>query len=106
MREKRYMIKFFTRYKTFLAIMAVISSVILMLFYNALKPEEKLPVYQPASINYELVDQSLQHVKKFHEIGSFSLTNLKHFFVSSIPLIKIKLKSIHIKILLLFMLSQ
>ena len=69
------MIKFFTRYKTFLAIMAVISSVILMLFYNALKPEEKLPVYQPASINYELVDQSLQHVKKFHEIGPFSLTN-------------------------------
>ena len=69
------MTKFFSRYKTFLAVMAVISFVILMLFYNALKPEEKLPVYQPASVNYELVDQSLQHIKKFHKIGRFSLTN-------------------------------
>ena len=71
----RLMIKFFDRYKTFFAIMTGISSVILLLFYNALKPEEKLPVYQPASVNYELVDQSLQHIKKFHKIGSFSLTN-------------------------------
>ena len=71
----RLMIKFFDRYKTFFAIMTGVSSVILLLFYNALKPEEKLPVYQPASVNYELVDQSLQHIKKFHRIGSFSLTN-------------------------------
>jgi len=69
------MIKFFASYKTFLAVMAIISSVILVLFYNALKPDEKLPVFQPAKINYELVDQSLRHIKKFHKIGPFSLTN-------------------------------
>ena len=69
------MIKFFARYKTFLAVMAIISSVILVLFYNALKPDEKLPVFQPAKVNYELVDQSLRHIKKFHKIGPFSLTN-------------------------------
>ena len=55
--------------------MAIISSVILVLFYNALKPDEKLPVFQPAKVNYELVDQSLRHIKKFHKIGPFSLTN-------------------------------
>ena len=69
------MIKFFASYKTFLAVMAIISSVILVLFYNALKPDEKLPVFQPAKVNYELVDQSLRHIKKFHKIGPFSLTN-------------------------------
>ena len=69
------MIKFFARYKTFLVIMAIISSVILLLFYDALKPDEKLPVFQPAQVNYELVDQSLQHIKKFHKIGAFSLIN-------------------------------
>ncbi len=69
------MIKFFARYKTFLVVMAIISSVILLLFYDALKPDEKLPVFQPAQVNYELVDQSLQHIKKFHKIGAFSLTN-------------------------------
>ena len=69
------MIKFFARYKTFLVVMAIISSIILILFYNALKPDEKLPVFQPAKVNYELVDQSLRHIKKFHKIGAFSLTN-------------------------------
>ena len=75
MQKKRLMIKFFARYKTFLVIMAIISSVILLLFYDALKPDEKLPVFQPAQVNYELVDQSLQHIKKFHKIGAFSLIN-------------------------------
>ena len=75
------MIKFFASYKTFLAVMAIISSVILVLFYNALKPDEKLPVFQPAKINYELVDQSLRHIKKFHKIGPFSLTNQNGLFL-------------------------
>tara|TARA_B100001057_G_scaffold212622_1_gene212927 strand:- start:76 stop:684 length:609 start_codon:yes stop_codon:yes gene_type:complete len=46
-----------------------------MLFYNALLPVEKLPVYQPAMVNFELVDSTIQHQKKFHRIADFSLTN-------------------------------
>lgn len=66
---------FFDRYKTFLGISVGVSLVILALFYNALTPEERLPIYQPAMVNYELVDSSLQHVKKYHKIAPFSLTN-------------------------------
>ena len=66
---------FFDRYKAFLGISAGVSLVILALFYNALTPEERLPIYQPAMVNYELVDSSLQHVKKYHKIAPFSLTN-------------------------------
>lgn len=66
---------FFTRYKVFLGVLGLISAVILALFYNALKPQEKLPIYQPAMVNYELVDSSLQHVKKYHKIAPFALTN-------------------------------
>ena len=66
---------FFDRYKVFLGISAGVSLVILALFYNALTPEERLPIYQPAMVNYELVDSSLQHVKKYHKIAPFSLTN-------------------------------
>ena len=55
--------------------LAIISAVILTLFYNALKPQEKLPIYQPAMVNYELVDSSLQHIKKYHKIAPFSLIN-------------------------------
>ena len=46
-----------------------------MLFYNALLPIKKLPVYQPAMVNFELVDSTIQHHKKFHRIADFSLTN-------------------------------
>jgi len=40
-----------------------------------LKPIKVLPVYQPAMVNYELVDSTLQHIKKFHQIAPFRLTN-------------------------------
>lgn len=70
-----FMIKYLKEYKFFLTTLAIISAVILILFYNALKPQEKLPIYQPAMVNYELVDSSLQHIKKYHKIAPFSLIN-------------------------------
>ena len=63
------------KYKKFLLILAAVSVIILMLFYNALLPIKKLPVYQPAMVNFELVDSTIQHHKKFHRIADFSLTN-------------------------------
>ena len=70
-----FMIKFLKEYKFFLMTLAIISAVILTIFYNALKSQEKLPIYQPAMVNYELVDSSLQHIKKYHKIAPFSLIN-------------------------------
>ena len=34
-----------------------------------------LPVYQPAEVSTELVDSTIQHVKKYHIISDFILTN-------------------------------
>ncbi|CAI8228406.1 MAG: SCO1 protein [Flavobacteriaceae bacterium] len=45
------------------------------LIYNALQPKKRLPIYQPNMVNAELVDSSLQHVKKYHRIADFSLLN-------------------------------
>lgn len=45
------------------------------MFYDALKPKPILPVYQPAMVNFELVDSSYQHLKKFHRIAPFRLVN-------------------------------
>lgn len=61
--------------KGFIFIFVIVSSVILALFYQALKPQKRLPIYQPAMVNFELVDSTLQHVKKYHKIAPFSLTN-------------------------------
>lgn len=63
------------KYRKFLLILAAVSVIILILFYNALLPIKKLPVYQPAMVNFELVDSTIQHHKKFHRIADFSLTN-------------------------------
>ena len=71
MRKNGLMIKFFNRYKTFCnnnGYFIYYSSAVC----NVLN-RRKITCYQPASTNYELVDQK-QHIKKFQN-GSFSLTN-------------------------------
>ena len=65
----------FFKYKRFIIFFGVVSSIILLLFYNALLPQKKLPVFQPAMVNYELVDSTIQHVKKFHRIAEFEFIN-------------------------------
>lgn len=66
---------FFAKYKFFGIVLLLLSAVIILLFYNALQPKEILPVYQPSDFNPELVDSTLIHVKKYHTIADFSLTN-------------------------------
>lgn len=43
--------------------------------YDALKPENKLPIYQPNMVNPLLVDSSLHRQKKYHTIANFELLN-------------------------------
>ena len=66
---------FFIQYKLFFIGFLILSGIILALFYDALLPQKRLPIFQPAMVNFELVDSTLQHVKKFHKIAPFSLTN-------------------------------
>ena len=69
------MLRFFAKYKFFGITLLVLSAVIIAIFYQILKPSPVLPVYQPSNVNAELVDSTLQHVKKYHTIADFSLTN-------------------------------
>ena len=66
---------FFKKYKIFLRVLFGVSTIILALFYGALKPKKVLPIYQPSMVNYELVDSTLQHLKKYHKIAPFSFEN-------------------------------
>jgi len=43
--------------------------------YSLLKPEEKLTIYQPDMVNSELVDTTMQYVRKYHRIKDFKLVN-------------------------------
>ncbi|MGB3152350.1 MAG: SCO family protein [Maribacter sp.] len=66
---------FFGKYKFFGMVLLGLSSVIVYLFYNALQPQKTLPVYSPAMVNSELVSEEIQHIRKYHTIADFSLTN-------------------------------
>ncbi|QYA24981.1 SCO family protein [Gramella sp. MT6] len=69
------MLKFFARYKTFAIVFFIISVIIIFCIYTLLKPEERLPVYQPDMVNAELVDSTKQYVRKYHKIADFELVN-------------------------------
>ena len=66
---------FFGKYKFFFVVLFCLSAVIIYLFYNALQPKKVLTIYQPSMVNPELVDSTLQYIKKYHTVGDFSLTN-------------------------------
>ncbi|PTX45145.1 protein SCO1/2 [Christiangramia gaetbulicola] len=69
------MLKFFARYKTFAIVFFILSVIIIFCIYTLLKPEERLPVYQPDMVNAELVDSTKQYVRKYHKIADFELVN-------------------------------
>lgn len=73
---------FFSKFKFFGIVLFCLSSVIICLFYTALQPKKSLPVYQPSSVNPELVDASIQYVKKYHTIADFSLRNQNGEFIT------------------------
>ena len=70
------MLDFFKVYKKFAVFFLFLSAIILSLFYYALKPVKRLPVFAPGkNVNQELVDSTIVHIKKKHFIADFSLTN-------------------------------
>ncbi len=69
------MLRFFAKYKFFGIFLFVLSAIIIVIIYNILKPEERLPVYQPNMVSNELVDSTIQEVRKYHTISDFKLYN-------------------------------
>lgn len=59
----------------FFGVFLLLSTIILYLFYTALKPAKTLPIYNPADVNPELVDSTVQYISKYHTIADFSFVN-------------------------------
>lgn len=69
------MLSILKKYRTYISVVLIFSIITLYLFYGALKPSKTLPVYNPADVNPELVDSTVQYVSKYHTIADFSFTN-------------------------------
>lgn len=69
------MLQFFSKYKFFAIVLVILSVIIISIIYSILKPKPILPVYEPDMVNTELVDSTIRHVRKYHKIADFVLTN-------------------------------
>jgi protein SCO1 len=65
----------FYKYRIFIGVFIIFSAITLYLFYGALKPNKTLPIYNPADVNPELVDSTVQYISKYHTIADFSFIN-------------------------------
>lgn len=63
------------KYRKFFIVLILFSVVTISLFYSALKPQKTLPIYNPADVNPELVDSTVQYKSKYHTIADFSFVN-------------------------------
>lgn len=69
------LITFFKGYKRFAIFFSILCLFIIGAIYNVLNQKKPLPIWQPEMFNAELVDESIQHVSKYHTIADFSLIN-------------------------------
>ena len=69
------MLSILKKYRIYIGIVLIFSIITLYLFYSALKPNKTLPIYNPADVNPELVDTTVQYISKYHTIADFSFVN-------------------------------
>lgn len=70
-----FMKSFFYKYRKFFGVLLIFSVITISLFYSALKPKKSLPIYNPSDVNPELVDSTVQYIRKYHTIADFSFVN-------------------------------
>jgi protein SCO1 len=61
--------------KIYLITIIIFSALFLSIAYFFLKPKKFLPLYNPADVNPELVDSTVQYIAKYHTIKDFSFIN-------------------------------
>ncbi len=66
---------FFKKSAPTLIFLAVFSGIVIPVFYHLLKVNNRLKIYNPADVNPRLVDESILHVQKNHNIADFNLIN-------------------------------
>lgn len=69
------MLDLFKRFRLIGVVMLMISAVVITLMIKIVTPEKILPVYQPSQVDTQLVDTTVQYIRKYHKISDFALQN-------------------------------
>jgi protein SCO1/2 len=75
LRQIIFMKSLLYKYRKFFIVLFLFSAITISLFYSALKPQKTLPIFNPADVNPELVDSTVQYKSKYHTIADFSFVN-------------------------------
>ena len=68
-------LNFFKKSFPTLLFLGLFSLIVLPVFYNLLKVDKKLKIFNTIDVNPRLVDKSLKHIQKNHSIANFKLIN-------------------------------
>lgn len=69
------MLELLKRFRFIGIVILVLSALIITTMIRIVTPKKVLPVYQPSQVDSELVDTTMQYIRKYHKIGDFALTN-------------------------------
>ncbi|RZJ73208.1 SCO family protein [Flavobacterium sp.] len=69
------MASFLRKHRIFFIAMGLVAVLSISAFYVVLKPKKSLKIYSPADVNPEMVDSTLQEIRKTHTIADFSFVN-------------------------------
>ncbi len=70
------------QYRFLIIFFIVLAVVFLTVANRLLTPEKTLPIYNPAMVNEEMVDSTIQHIARDHTIADFSFTNQNNEIVT------------------------
>lgn len=73
--SKIKMLDLLKRFRFVGIVLAVISIVVITLMIQIVTPDKVLPVYQPSHVDTQLVDTTMQYIRKYHKIEDFKLHN-------------------------------
>lgn len=68
-------LNFFKKSKLIIIFLVLFSAISIPIFYNLLKVDKRLKIYNPIDVNPSLVHESIKHITKDHKITGFSLIN-------------------------------
>ena len=66
---------YLNKYKLYIFLWIVFAIIFLTVSMQLLTPAKNLKIYNPADVNPELVDSTMQYVSKYHKIANFSFVN-------------------------------
>lgn len=69
------MIDLFKRFRFVGIVLLVLSVIMITVMIRIVTPDRVLPIYQPSQVDTELVDTTMQYIRKYHKIADFALHN-------------------------------